>query len=316
MRNLILGTAFLSMLTACEQQDVLSNNENLSDVLGIEAEISAKASQLSRTSTTEKGNVAFAEGDAIGFFMPESDLSGSWTLSDGSWSSDAAYVWPDVLNTYDFCAYYPFVTAESRTEISMPDLKNQNGTWENLSQYDFLAARCKTNYKAHNGTVPFTGDEAFKHVYALVSVTLKGNNDTKGAVLSSIHLQSDDLVTAHTYHFGETTGQDGMGVKGEHVNEFLLDNLSAEISTKGYNRVFIVNPLSSDDMVTLTVNYTRDMKTYTASTQVSGKTIQAGSLNNLTIRIKKSGLVVEGNTVQDWVENTLPEQDVDEIILP
>ena len=315
MKKLILGTIALSLLAACEQQD-LPGGENQSNSLNIEAEISANASRTSRTATNTKGVVTFAEGDGIGFYMPASEQSAEWTFTGGDWSSVSSFVWPDILNVYNFCAYYPFAQSEPRTEIEMPDLTRQDGTWENLKTYDFLAARCATNYKQHNGIVSFTGDEAFKHVYALVSVTLKGNNDTKGATLTSLTLQSNNLVTNHTYHFGETAKGDGMSVKGEEKNEFTLDNLSASISTEGHNIVLIVNPVESANTVALTVKYTRDDKNYTVSTKIAGQTIQAGSLNNLTVRIKKSGLIVEGNTIQDWNENTLPDTDVDEELLP
>ena len=315
MRNLFLGAIALSLLASCEQNDI-PGNEKQTQNLRVEAEISSNGVHASRTATTDKGTVTFAEGDNIGFYMPEADLSGSWTYSKGSWSAVTAYVWPDVVNAYDFCAYYPFTQPESRSEISMPDLTQQDGTWDNLSDFDFLVARCTTNYRTHSGVVTFTGDEAFKHLYALVSITIKGNSDTNGATLSSLSLTSDDLMTAHTYHFGASAENDGTEVKGESRNEFTLGNLSDLISSEGHNHVFIVNPVNADRPVKLTVNYTRDMKNYTVSTNISGTTIQEGSLNNLTIRIKKSGLVVEGNTVQDWTQNTLPETDVDEILVP
>lgn len=310
MRKNVLWTLCMSVLVACEQQDLCENESELCNCLRVEAEVSSQPI-TSRTSTS-KGKVTFAENDVIGFYTPKSEKSGSWTYTKGVWSSEQMYTWPDKKETYEFCAYYPFVAAEKRNEITMPLLSRQTGDSNDLSTYDFLVARCSSSYATNKGAVSFTGDKAFHHVYALMVVTFSTNSETKGSTLTSITLNAKDLMTPHTYHFGSKEMDDGMTVAGESVDVLSLRDLTKRITTEGLTQMFVVNPLNSSETVDITIDYSRDGKNYTASTKVKGTTIQEGNLNQLNILIKKSGLVVEGNTVVDWTINDPQDLTVEE----
>ena len=170
---MFVGALCMSLLVACEQQELGENDGMSVNELRVEAEISSTGKIASRTTTTEEGQVAFAENDQIGFYTPTSEKSGSWIFNGESWTASELYTWPDKKVTYNFCAYYPFTGAEARNAITMPDLSAQNGVASQLNLYDFLVARSTTSYTTHQGTVSFTGDEAFKHVYALIAITLK-----------------------------------------------------------------------------------------------------------------------------------------------
>ena len=303
MKKVIFLTFLMSAMVACEQQDVVcEDTEN--NALKVEAEIAASTLDYSRTSTTAK-TVEFTQGDKIGFYMPEAENSNSWTYSSGTWTATSDCVWPDKTNSYDFCAYYPFSQTAPRTEIPMPDLTTQEGGVDNLGKYDFLVARCTASYSTGDGVVSFTKDQAFKHVYALISVTLKTNTDTEGSHLTDLQLNSTNLLTSYTYHFGESAEEDGVTLKGKGVDELLLQNLDVLIPSEGQNYVFVVNPLNLSLTMNLTVKYQRDGKKYTASAKIPTESVVKGSLNKLTISIKKSGLVIEGNTVEDWVEQNM-----------
>ena len=312
MNKIILGTMALSLLVACSKQE-LSVNEIVEGnaPLGVEAEVSSVTAGRSRTST-ENNSVNFTNGDQIGFYMPEAETSGKWTYQDMKWNSDDSYVWPDKSSTFKFCAYYPFSQAVSRSLIPMPDLSQQDGTIANLGNYDFLVARCSSNYVKGNGIVSFTGQEAFKHVSSLVAITLKTGADTKGAELTEISLKAKGLVTSSTYHFAEMAEEDGVTISQSAVSELTLNGLSTEIPLAGQSYMFIVNPLTNSETLDIAVKYSRGDKNFTAATQISTKEMTKGSMSKLTISIKKSGLVVEGNTVEDWTENSLGEIIVEE----
>lgn len=311
MKEMILGAMCMSLLVACEQQEVCVNEGEYGNNLRIEAEISPSGFFASRTTTTAEGKVTFAENDKIGFFAPQISTSGSWTFSDNDWTTDQTYTWPDKLSTHIFCAYYPFAESVSRDAVAMPNLLEQNGLLNELNKFDFLVARCSTSYADNNGVVSFTGGNAFKHVYALIAITLKANAETDGSALTDISLKAENLMTAHTYHFGETSLEDGMADTGEKVNELSLTGLDTSITTAGCKQVFVVNPLSSDSM-TITVKYSRDGQNYTASTSIPATGIKGGNLNKLNITIKKSGLLVDGNTVEDWIVTDLDDAVVEE----
>lgn len=307
----MLGTLCLSLLVACEQQELGENENQFENELRVEAEISSASIRGSRTTTTAEGQVTFAENDKIGFYTPFIGESGAWTFNGVNWTSAESYTWADKTTSYDFCAYYPFTVAETRDAITMPDLSAQKGLSNQLKDYDFLVARSSASFDTHKGVVSFTGKEAFKHVYALLVITLKANEETDGSVLRGITLKATNLITANTYHFGKTASEDGMTVTGE-KNELALTELDATINISGYKQVFVVNPLTESDNVEITINYARDDKNYVASTKVSATHLKGGNLNKLNILIRKAGLEVQGNTVEDWNEQNLGDVSVEE----
>lgn len=310
MKNLFWGTLCMFLMVACEQQDVNEMNVTSDDVLRVEAEISSET-QTSRTQTQD-GKVTFSENDVIGFYTPETETSGSWKYVDGDWVSEDAYSWPDKVTSYDYCAYYPFVKAEKRDAITMPDLSAQKGLASELGKFDFLVARCSASYDTNKGTVAFTGEQAFKHVYALLSVTLKVNADTDGSALNAISLKADNLMTTYTYHFAEEAEEDGVTVAGVKVDELALTELDATIPSHGYHQVFVVNPLASTEAVNLSIEYSRGEEKYKAATDIPLTALQEGTLHKLNVVIKKTGLVVEGNTVEDWTVENLDDVFVEE----
>lgn len=306
MKNVCIWAVALSGLVACQQNEGLEDNV-FDSSLKVVAEIASNAS--SRTTTQRDGKVSFKENDKIGFYMPEAETSGLWTYDGDVWNSSIHYQWKDKVNDYTFCAYYPFTEEASRTQIPMPDLTKQNGTWEQIGMYDFLAARCTTNYSENKGVVSFTGDEAFKHQYALVSVTIKKDKEAEEVVLSNLKFEAPGLTTSHTYHFGTSGKEDGVTVNGEEVNVLEYKNLSDEVSMEGYNKVVVINPLMLEEPVNFSIQYARDGIKYNASSTALGSELKKGYFYNLTLRLKKAGLVVEGKTIEDW--NVIPMQDVE-----
>lgn len=302
----------MSALTACQNDEGVE--QELSESIKLEATVSSAGSRASsRTTTNSQGNVTFAEGDCIGFYMPEKENSGKWTYTSGDWIADGIYEWTDKVNPYTFCAYYPFAESAPRTAIPMPDLTTQQGEVDQLSKYDFLVARCTTSYKDDAGTVSFTKGDAFKHVYALVSITVKKDKETENVVLSQLSLKADNLLTDHTYQFGAQPEEDKAVAAELNKNELSLSDLTAEVPAEGYSRSFIVNPVTLSGKVNFSISYTRDDIRYTASTTALGSQLLAGNLYKLTVKLKKNGLEVIGNTVEDWAVNSLPDANVEEV---
>ena len=306
MKKTICMVAGIACLAACQQNECLESD--VSDAsLRLEAEVATSVN--SRTATSQDGKVTFEENDQIGFYMPQAAESGLWTYSGGSWNSSVAYEWKDKVNDYTFCAYYPYQQSAPRTNIPMPDLSKQNGDLDQIGKYDFLASRCTTNFSAKNGVVSFTGSEAMKHIYALVSVTVKKEEVNEDVTIADMNFEAPGLFTSHEYHFGAALEEDGMTANGESVDLLSLQNLSASVPTEGYNRIVVVNPVQLEQPVNFSIKYNRDQINYTASTTALGRELKQGHFYKLTLRLKKSGLIVEGNTVEDW--NIIPLDDID-----
>ena len=71
----------------------------------------------------------------------------------------------------------------------MPSLDSQNGTWENIDQYDFLVASRKLSYDTDLGNVAFSGDYSFKHVLSLLKINIKGEGDMHRPLLTKSDLK-------------------------------------------------------------------------------------------------------------------------------
>ena len=306
MKKVCIWAVALSCMVACQQNEGLEDNV-CESALTVEAEVVSNAA--SRTTTQSDGKVAFKENDRIGFYMPDAETSGEWTYDGEVWNSSVVYQWKDKVKDYTFCAYYPYAAKAPRTQIPMPDLAKQEGTWEHIGEYDFLSARCTTNYSENHGVVSFTGDEAFKHQYALVSVTIKKDKEAENVVLSDVKFEAPGLITPHAYRFGASNEEDGTTVSGKELNVLEYQNLSDEVSVKGYNKVIVVNPLTLEEPMNFSIQYTRDGIQYNASSKALGSELKKGYFYNLTLRLKKAGLVVEGKTIEDW--NVIPMKDVE-----
>lgn len=83
----------------------------------------------------------------------------------------------------------------------MPSLDSQNGTWENIDQYDFLVTSRKLSYDTDLGNVAFSGDYSFKHVLSLLKINIKGEGDMAQAVIDKIRLEGNGLMTQGYYSF-------------------------------------------------------------------------------------------------------------------
>lgn len=86
----------------------------------------------------------------------------------------------------------------------MPSLDSQNGTWENIDQYDFLVASRKLSYDTDLGNVAFSGDYSFKHVLSLLKINIKGEGDMAQAVIDKIRLEGNGLMTQGYYSLKRT----------------------------------------------------------------------------------------------------------------
>lgn len=292
LRFLGMG-CFLVAFSACQNDE----NVNMED-LTLKMQASVANVSLSRTSSTVDGHTNFVEGDKIGFFMPQEDASKCWTLTaaDG-WKPDAKQTWPNQKDQFEFCAYYPYSTGAARTAIPMPDLSGQKGKLENIGEFDFLVAKKTCGFGDDSGNVSFTGDNAFRHVYALVLVTLVKNTEDATTSLKTADFGGTDVFRSRTYSFASPEGL--TTVTGEEQNTLSL-TLNEDVAEDGCRIAVLVNPSEAEKTLDFSVAYARDGINYKASTSAIKKAFQSGTCYKYKIRIEKEGLSVVGSDVVDW----------------
>lgn len=314
--NLVGACLVLSLLASCQQNESLSNMSE-DAVLRLRASVYAAGAEA-RTVTDEMGGTEFSELDALGFFMPEENNPVKWTLTSGQWISESPLTWKDKVNTFQFCAYYPYSEeATTRTSIPMPDLSKQSGSLSEVGDFDFLAARCQTSYQeTDNGTVSFTGSSSFKHVYSLLAITLKKDLPEENVLLSQATLEGKNLFGRSTYHFGEQADADGMTYEEGSEKDALAFDYEEPVEVaeeSGYTMYFLCNPSDLEENSKFSIVYQRDGVPYTASTEKLGKQFQAGKFYRFTLKLTKEVLQLVGCEVTGWISEELPELAIDEI---
>lgn len=297
-KRLILGGCLCILLCpACRQNE--SVNE---DDLSLSMHAVVEGANLGRTVTSSAGKTSFAAEDAVGFFMPEQQENAvKWTYTGSGWTSGTSLYWPNQTDRFEFCAFYPYVEGAARTRIPMPDLSGQTGNLDDLGRFDFLAARCVTDYQTENGVVAFKGESSFKHIYSLIMVTLKKDAADKTMTLKTMKFEGENIVAPHYYSF-HSEGTDGMQRVDQVVKKNVLELVKeVGIGEEGHASMVLINPSVLEVPLNFSITYERDGKMYTATTNKMGATFESGKIYKYTIRVKKENLEIIGNEITDWV---------------
>lgn len=313
-KKMIVWACAMSLLASCQQNEWVSGTDG-EGKMSLRASVSDPA--LSRT-VTDAGDASteFEQGDEIGFFMPGADTPVKWTLTGDGWQSEVPLMWENKVDEFEFCAYYPHPEgAVTRTSIPMPDLASQRGDFSELGTYDFLAARCTAGYASNAGAVSFVGDYAFKHVYSLLTITIKKDKSEEDVRINRAVMKGAGMFSRTEYHFGENQEADGLELaEAPSVDELVLEyDEPVEVADEtGYSLTLVCNPSALSEDSEFSIAYVRDGISYTASTNKLGKEFQAGVYNKYTLKLTKEGLVVIGQDVVGWNENVIPDIAVEE----
>lgn len=316
MKNFLLwGMCSLPLLAGCQQNETEPGQP--AGVEGISLYASVSNPALTRTVTdAEDTSTTFETGDEIGFFMPDEETPVKWTLTGDGWQSEVPLTWEDKVNEFEFCAYYPYSESATRSAVPMPDLSTQEGIFSEIGKYDFLAARCTSSYETNSGAVSFTGIHAFNHVYSLLSITVKKDKASEVVNISKATLKGAGMFSRTEYQFGTSIDLDRINpTEDPSVNELSLTyDIPAEVSDEtGYTLTLMCNPSSLSEDSEFSISYTRDGISYTATTDKLGKEFPAGTYNKFTLKLTKEGLVLIGQEVADWNEETIPDIAFEEI---
>lgn len=304
------GCLCLPLFVACQQNEIVG--EKSMEDLSLKLQASVSSPVLSRTNAEQNGSVDFVESDKIGFYMPESSLSVQWTFTGGEWTSSESLFWPDKVSDWTFQAYYPFTEAVERTNIIMPDLSLQDGTLKNVGKYDFLTSSVVTNYEAGDGVVSFTGEHSFQHAYCLLMVTLKEEQNIGNTQLKKVSFNGLDIATRYRYKFEGGSGSMEKVPETPSVSE-LAFTPETVIPSDGYSTVVLINPSDLEIPLKYSVEYERADKSFTAGNVELGTRFESGKFYKISVKIRKEGLVIESNSVEDWViDDSLEEIVVDE----
>ena len=305
----------MALLAGCQQANEI---EELGDKLPMSVEASIVKTMGSRYAVIDEdpNQLSFADGNAIGMAV-EGEEFVEWTLNGSTWTptGDCVY-WPDKNTAYKFNAFYPFADVTDEGGIKMPSLSGQDGTMATIATKDFLAITKSESYVTNNGVVSFTEDYSFKHVSALVKITLKGEGDLLNTTINNITLKGDDIISTSTYKFLETGNPIGKVTVAQGTgDEISITPSNCTITTEGKVFYFVVNAGTATlDNVSLTIKYTSGENNYTATLAqlgASDKKFVSGVMHKYGLKVADGILSISGNTISGWGDG----QDMGDIVI-
>ena len=289
------------ILAACESQEVQNESENTSVSLQIETSISDKTA-----SRSDEGKTNFDEGDAIGLFEFDGETATQWTLSSSVWTPETEVYWPSKTRTYNFYGFYPYDAQSTPTNVVMPDLTEQDGTF--ADEFDFIVATTNCSYSdTSDGTISLT----FSHVYSMLTLCLTNATGTS-LTLNSLTASLTGIMTQQYYDFEEATVATEEDETAVDQISFTLDETIADEEESSI--VFLTNAIRSEEIsstLNISVEYAYDETTsYKAEADAEVTSLEAGTHYVLNLSITKNGLSISGFEIEAWESGT-----IDDVVL-
>ena len=292
----------MAMLAGCQQADEIENQSEKLPMYMRASIINSEAG--SRYAGETPKSVAFVDNDKIALSVNDGDFV-QWTYSDGKWNVTPAVNWDDKSSEHTFMAFYPFVADVDKGNVPMPDLSGQDGTMTSVATRDFLVST-KTQTYGTDGIVSFTGNDAFKHVSSLVSITLKGVGELVGAKVSEISISGEHILTPSSYSF-EAANDNAVTLSDDVAKQADLLEVSPSytMTSKGKTYYFVLNSGTVDlSDVTLSVQYEKGGKEYNAQLIGLGTNtvtkFESGKQYSYALKVAGGVLVVTGNEIAPW----------------
>lgn len=319
MRN-ALYASLLAMLffSACQDSGESEQLQEKGYTVSILARIGKPFPKARYEQIEEKAAAEFAKGDDIGVFIDNGNAV-CWKFDGTSWSTSKSIFWEDTDNSHVFCAYYPFSAseAEDKERIKMPPLESQNGSWENIAQYDFLVASKSISYNESHGNVEFTNEHSFKHVSSLLKINLKAEGDMAEAVINKVALEGNDLMNQTYYSFA--TGN--ITIDNINPKESFAITPKHSMDSQDVSFYFILNGTRADENndakavtgnpISLTIEYTSNNKNYTAQREGLFSALFSGCIHEYNILVKGGSVIITGGSISGWT----PGNEVEDIII-
>lgn len=285
----------MTFFVACQQAEV-ENPEAEKMPMSISASIdNQEVTPKSRYAITDLQHLSFKEGDNIGLFV-DSKEAVQWTYDGSDWAAAGNQIvyWPDVINLHTFRAFYPYVAATSYDAVDMPDLTVQDGTINNLEDFDFLVAISEQEYE-DGGVVDFTTETtSFQHVSALLELNFLEGEDLDGMIINKVIFEGDGIVSPAIYSF--TAGK----AIWDESDEALTVVPSAALG-QGAPLYLVVNAVQEAAVVKMTVEYEVNGEKYVAEcADFVTRSLAVGVSHGYNITVQNHSLEISEANIQPW----------------
>lgn len=292
-------------LTGCQQSEESGLEDKVYPV-SIEAGIVGSQMVAGRYVGEAPNNVSFKSGDQIGVAMVGGEGFVKWTYSNSKWESGNTMTWKNKTDDHTFYAFYPFAENAALASVPMPALTGQKGTMETVAACDFLVAD-KTLKCPEDGTVSFTGSDAFEHVSSLVELKLKYAGDLISATIDKISLEGTHIASPTNYAFVGSESLVSLE-EGSGIHEISADFSENNLMEADKTYYFVVNSGTvSLSGVKLQINYTdandgkREVSVTGLNKEANDK-FESGKLYSYGITVMSGVLTISGSEIGNWID--------------
>ena len=301
----LLAMAAVAMLAmnSCEKENEMSTGEQK----GTPVEFEMGINSITKTTTADNSyETTFAEDDEVGIFVYNGETlvtaNAHYKLTDGKWVAQGEGIYAEEGVSYSYYAYYPYnADATEAASVSLSVATDQTAGYTGS---DALMAK---NESVAAGTT--TVDLSYIHAFALVQVTLKGDQATKGSTVTLQNIYPTASLNLKTGEAGDASGALGTVA--------MKDCSAADATTYSYRAIVPAQTITTGNAI-LTISGDKNYK-FTYSKDVpyeSGKLRQY----DITLGAQTGTSITIGNqTITDWQDGK-PIEDgeggVEEIVDP
>lgn len=301
----LLAMAAVAMLAmnSCEKENEMSTGEQK----GTPVEFEMGINSITKTVTEDNSyETTFAEGDEVGIFVYNGETlvtpNAHYKLTDGKWVAQGEGIYAEEGISYSYYAYYPYnADATDAASVSLSVATDQTAGYTGS---DALMAK---NESVAAGTT--TVDLSYIHAFALVQVTLKGDQVTKGSTVTLQNIYPTASLNLKTGEAGDASGALGTVI--------MKDCSAADATTYSYRAIVPAQTITTGNAI-LTISGDKNYK-FTYNKNVP---YESGKLRQYDVTLGAptgTSITIGNQTITNWQDGT-PIEDgeggVEEIIDP
>lgn len=281
------AVAMLAM-NSCEKENEMSTGEQK----GTPVEFEMGINSITKTTTADNSyETTFAEGDEVGIFVYNGETlvtaNAHYKLTDGKWVAQGEGIYAEEGVSYSYYAYYPYnADATDAASVSLSVATDQTAGYTGS---DALMAK---NESVAAGTT--TVDLSYIHAFALVQVTLKGDQATKGSTVTLQNIYPTASLNLKTGEAGDASGALGTVA--------MKDCSAADATTYSYRAIVPAQTITTGNAI-LTISGDKNYK-FTYSKEVS---YESGKLRQYDVTLgdpSGTSITIGNQTITNWQDGT------------
>lgn len=308
MKKILLLAAVAATWVSCQDEKKCEFPSNDPNEIRITSTIANIEPALDSRTTITGSTAAWANGDALGLYCPQSMAPGvnvQYTVSGiGTtpvWATTTPIYWANGTTSHTFLAYSPYASGNTDpAAVKLPAIGTQTGTI--APAMDFLISNNlgTTGVTRAGGAVGLT----FKHAFALIQLDLVlGNGVAAGTTLTSFTLasatSSDKLYT--------TDGTSTIALSSGTITPAVVTNTatvtpaSAPTLSATPTPVYVLLLPGTFTAPTLTINLQESsVAVAVPAASLGTTTFAANTKYTYTVTVSRTAITISNPTITDW----------------